>query len=123
MATHLKGLARKVKLNEGHVKAARVYKVRVASLTSEWTGLRDWVQRMTEEAERLKSDLKHTMSARASAEGREDEVRNSLAAAEDELQEVQDELRVAQNDLTEARDGQQSAQYELQMVKDELITS
>ena len=35
MATHLKGLARKAKLNKGHVKAARVYKARVASLTSE----------------------------------------------------------------------------------------
>ena len=65
------------------------------------------MQRMTEEAERLKSDLKHTMSARARAEGREDEVRNSLTVAEGELREVRDEL-FAQNDLTEARDGLQS---------------
>ena len=92
MATHLKGLARKAKLNEGHVKAARVYKARVASLTYERTKLRDRVQRMTEEAERLKSDLKHTMSARARAEGREDEVRNSLTAAKGELRKVRDEL-------------------------------
>ena len=120
MATHLKDLARKAKLNEGHVKAARVYKARVASLTSERTELQDQVQHMTEEAERLKSDLKHTMSARAWAEGREDEVRNSLTAAKGELR---DELQVAQNDLTEARDGLQSAQYELQMVRDELLTS
>ena len=74
MATHLKGLVEKAKLNERHIKAARVYKARVASLTSERAELGDWVQRMTEEAERLKSDLKHTMSARARAEGREDEV-------------------------------------------------
>ena len=74
MATHFKGLARKAKLNEGHVKGARVYKARVASLTSERTELRDRVQRMTEKAERLKFDLKHTMSARAQVEGREDEV-------------------------------------------------
>ena len=47
---------------------------------------------MTEEEERLKSDLKHTMSARARAEGREDEIRNSLTAAEGELWEVRDEL-------------------------------
>ena len=33
---------------------------------------------MTEEVERLKSDLKHTTSARARAESREDEVRSSL---------------------------------------------
>ena len=44
------------------------------------------------------------MSARAQAEGREDEVRKSLAATKDELREVLNELRVAQNDLTEARD-------------------
>ena len=78
---------------------------------------------MTEEAERLKSDLKHTMSAHARAEGREDEIRNSLTAAEGELREVRDELQVAQKDLTEARDRLQSAQYELQMVRDELLTS
>ena len=35
MATHLKSLAKKAKLNEGHAKIARVYKARVASLTSE----------------------------------------------------------------------------------------
>ena len=75
-------------------EAARVYKARVASLTSERTELQDRVQRMTEEAERLKSDLKHTMSARARAEGREDEVQNSLTMAEGELREVRDELRV-----------------------------
>ena len=48
MATHLKGLTKKAKLNEGHAKAARVYKARVASLTSEWAELRGRVQRMTE---------------------------------------------------------------------------
>ena len=34
MATHLKSLAKKAKLDEGRAKAARVYKARVASLTS-----------------------------------------------------------------------------------------
>ena len=82
VATHLKSLAKKAKLNEGHVKAARVYKARVASLTFERTELRDRVQRMTEEAVKLKFDLKHTSSARARAEGRVDEARNSLRAAE-----------------------------------------
>ena len=74
VATHLKGLAKKSKLNERHVKAARVYKARVASLTYERTELQEQVQHMTEEAKRLKSDLKHTMSARARAESIEDEV-------------------------------------------------
>ena len=44
---------------------------------------------------KLKYDLKHTTSARARSEGREDEARNSLRAAEGELQEVRDELRTA----------------------------
>ena len=35
VATHLKGLADKARLNEKHVRIARIYKVRVASLTSE----------------------------------------------------------------------------------------
>ena len=73
MATHLKSLAKKAKLDEGHAKDARVYKARVAFLTSEGTELRDWVQRMAEEAVKLKYDLKHTMSARARSESREDE--------------------------------------------------
>ena len=123
VAPHLKGLATKAKLNEKHVKIARVYKARVASLTSKQTELQERVQRMIEEAERLKSDLKHTMSARAQAESREDEVRNIVTAVEDELREVRGELLVVQNDLAETRDGLQSAQYELQTVRDELITS
>ena len=85
VATHLKGLARKAKLNESHAKAARACKARVASLTSEWAELRDQLQCMAEEAVKLKSDLKHTTSARARAEGREDEARNSLRATEGEL--------------------------------------
>ena len=35
VATHLKGLAEKAKQNERHVKIARIYKAKVASLTSE----------------------------------------------------------------------------------------
>ena len=60
----------------------------MASLTSERTELRERVQRMTEEVERLKSDLKHITSARARAESREDQVRSSLTAVEGELKEV-----------------------------------
>ena len=81
------------------------------------------MQRVTEEAVKLKSDLKHTTLACIRAEDIEDEARDSLRAAEGELRVVQDELLAAQNDLLEARDGLQSAQYELQMVRDELLTS
>ena len=95
LATHLKGLAEKAKLNEKHVKIARIYKAKAASLTSERTELQERTQLMNEEVERFKSDLKHTSSARARAEGREDEVWSSLTAAEGELREVQGELQVA----------------------------
>ena len=88
----MKSLAKNANLNKGHTKAARVYKARVASLTSERAELWDRVKRMTEDAVKLKSDLKHTTPARAWAEGREDEARNSLRAAEGELREVRDEL-------------------------------
>ena len=49
VATHLKCLARKSKLNEGHATAARAYKARVASLTSERAELRGQVKYMAEE--------------------------------------------------------------------------
>ena len=39
IATHLKDLAEKAKLNEKHVKIARIYKTRAASFASERTGL------------------------------------------------------------------------------------
>ena len=122
-ATHLKGLADKAKLNEKHVKIARIYKAKVASLTSERAELQEIAQHMTEEIERLKSDLKHTSSARARAERREDEVRSSLTTAEGELREVRGELQVTQNGLVETREGLRSAQSELQLVTEELITS
>ena len=82
VATHLKGLADKAKLNEKDVKITRIYKAKAASLTSEQTELQERAQHMTEEVERLKSNLKHTTSARARAEIREDECRNSLTAVE-----------------------------------------
>ena len=122
-ATHLKGLAEKAKLNERHVRIARIYKAKVASLTSERARLQERAQHMTEEIERLKSDLKHTSLARARAECREDEVRSSLTTAEGELREVRGELQVAQNDLVETREGLKSVQSELQLVREELITS
>ena len=53
------------------------------------------MQSVIEEAVRLKSNLRHTLLARAQAEGREEEARNSLRAAEVELQEVRDGLQSA----------------------------
>ena len=68
MATNLKSLEKRARLNEGHVKATRAYKARVA----ERAELRDRMQNMTEEAVKLRSDLRHTTMARARAEGREE---------------------------------------------------
>ena len=48
VATHLKGLAEKAKLNERHVKIAQIYKAKVASLTSEGAELQERAQHMTE---------------------------------------------------------------------------
>ena len=85
VSIHLKGLAEKAKLNEKHVKIARIYKARATSSTSERVELQERVQRMTEEVERLKSYLKHTTSARVRAERTEDEVRSSLSVVEGQL--------------------------------------
>ena len=63
VATHLKSLAKRFRLNEGHVKAARVYKARVVALTFERAEMRDRMQNMMEEVVKLKSDLRHTMMA------------------------------------------------------------
>ena len=118
--THLKSLAKMAKLNEGHVKAARAYKAKVASLTSEWAELRARMQNMTEEAMKLKSDLRHTSIPRARAEGREEKAREGLRVAEGELWEFKDGLQTAQNELRVVRDGLQTAQNDLRVVREEL---
>ena len=107
-ATHLKGLAEKAKLNEKHVRIARIYKAKVATLTSERAELQGRAQHMSEEVERLKSDLKHTSLAHAQAESREGEVRSSLTTAEGELREVQGEIQALQSDLAEIQEGLKS---------------
>ena len=123
MATHLKSLEKRARLNEGHVKVVRAYKARVVALTSERDELRDRMQNMTEEVVKLRSDLRHTMMVRARAEGREEKARDGLRVAKGKLREVRDELQAAQDDLLVARDGLQAAQTELQVARDELQSS
>ena len=123
MATHLKSLEKRAILNEGRVKAAIVYKARVAALTSERVELRDRMQNMMEEAVKLKSDLRHTTMARARAEDREEKARDGLIAAKGKLGKVREGLQAAQDDLLEARDGLQSSQNELRATKEELRTA
>ena len=81
------------------------------------------MQNMTEEAVKLKSDLRHTSTARARAEGREEKARDGLRVTEGELREVRDGLQTAKNDLRVAKDGLLAAQNELQVVREELQTS
>ena len=109
----MKSLAKRARLNEGHVKAARVFKARVTALVSERAELGDRVQNMTGEAMKLKSDLRHTVTARARAESREEKARNNLRVAEVELREVRDGLQATQDDLLETRDELQATQTEL----------
>ena len=108
---------------KGHVKAARVYKARVTALVYEQAELGDRVQNMTKEAVKLKSDLRHTMTARARAEGREEKARDSLRVAEVELQEVRDGLQAAQAELQVVRDELQSSQNELRATREELCAA
>ena len=123
MATHLKSLAKRARVNEGHVKAsraARACKARVGVLTFERVELQNRMQNMTEEVMKLRSDLRHTTMARARAESREEKARNGLRVTEGELREVRDELQVAWDDLLVARDGLQVAREELQSSQNEL---
>ena len=59
MATYAKGLARRASLTEGSAKAAKSYKAKVASLTSERAGLQAQIRELTEELVKHRSDLKH----------------------------------------------------------------
>ena len=119
-ATYLKSLAKRASLNEGRAKAARAYKAKMASLTSERAELQAQMQSMTEEAMKLKYDLRHTLTTRARAEGREEKAREGLRVAEGELREVMDGLQTAQNELRAAREELQTARNEQQVVRGEL---
>ena len=91
-ATLLKSLTKRASLYEGRAKAARAYKAKVASLTSERAEVRARTQNMTEEAVKLKFNLRYTSTARARADGREEKAREGLRVAEGELWEVKDGL-------------------------------
>ena len=95
MVSHLKSLAKRARLNEGHVKAIRAYKARMASLTSKRAELRARMQSMTEEVVKLKSDLRHTSTTWAQAEGKEEKAREGLKVTEGEVWEVRVGLQTA----------------------------
>ena len=68
MATYAKGLARRASFIEGSSRAAKSYKAKVASLTSERAGLQAQIRDLTEELVKHRSDLKHALVARVRAE-------------------------------------------------------
>ena len=59
MDTYAKGLAMRASLSEGSAKAAKSYKAKVASLTSERASLRARIRDLIEELMKHMSDLKH----------------------------------------------------------------
>ena len=92
MATYAKGLARRASLTEGSSRAAKSYKAKVSSLTSEMVGLQAQIRKLTEELVKHRSNLKHTLVARARAEDKEKEARKDAKVAEDELRLAREEL-------------------------------
>ena len=96
----MKSLARRAILTEGSARSVKFYKAKVASLTSEETGLRAQIKDSTEELVRHKSDLKHTSMLRAQAEDKENKARKDLRVAEDELRLASEELQAVKGDLS-----------------------
>ena len=99
MATYAKGLARRASLTEGSVRAAKSYKAKVASLTSERVGLQAQIRELIEELVKHRSDLKHASVARARAEDKEKEAWKDAKVVEDELRLAREELQVVKGDL------------------------
>ena len=67
----MKSLARRASFAVGSARAVKAYKAKVASLTSEKDNLRAQMQRLAEDVMKYKSDLKHTTTAKARAEDKE----------------------------------------------------
>ena len=98
-ATYIKDLERRASSAESSAKEARAYKVKVASLTSEWAELPTRIQSLTDDVLGYKSDLKHTSTVKARAEDREKKAIEGLRFFEDELQVVKEEFQAAKEEL------------------------
>ena len=94
MATYAKGLSRTASLTEGSAKAAKSYKAKVASLTSEIASLQAQIRELTEELVKHRSDLKHSSVAREN-----EELRKDAKVGEDELQLAREELHAVKGDV------------------------
>ena len=92
-------MARRASLTEGSAKAAKSYKAKVASLTSERASLQDKIRELTEELVKHRSDLKHASVVRAWAKDKEKEARKDAKVAEDELQLAREKLQAVKGDM------------------------
>ena len=78
--------------------AAKSYKAKVASLTSERASLQAQIRELTEELVKHRFDLKHASVARAQAEDKENEARDAKVI-EDELRLAREKLQAVKGDL------------------------
>ena len=92
-------MARRASLTESFAEAARAYKAKVASLTSERAELRARIQSLTDDVLGYKSNLKHTSTAKARVEDREKKAIEGLRFVEDDLRAVKEEFQAAREEL------------------------
>ena len=90
---------RRASSTESSAKATRAYKAKVVSLTSEKAELRARIQNFTDDVLGYKSNLKHTLTARARAEDREKKVIEGLRFVEDEPRVVEEDFQAAREEL------------------------
>ena len=86
-------------MNEGSARAAKSYKDKVTSLTSERVDLRARIQSLTEDVVKHKSDLRYASTAKGRAEDKEKKAQEGLRVAEGELQVVREELQISKDEL------------------------
>ena len=116
----MKILVKRACFSEGSVRAVEAYKAEVASLDLERADLRAQVRRLTKEAVKHKSDLKHTPTAKSRAEEQENEAQDKLRATNNELRMVREELQIAREELKGARGELRVVKVEQQADEEEL---
>ena len=99
MATYTKGLAKRASLIEGSTKAAKSYKAKVASLTSERASLQAQIRDLIEELVKHRFDLKHASTMRARAEDKEKKSQEEVKVADDEPRLASEELQAVKGDI------------------------
>ena len=94
-----KRLGEEGKFGREPAKAATAYKAKVVSLTSERAELQARIQSLIDDVLGYKSDLKHTSTAKARAEDRENNAIKGLRSVENELRVVKEEFQATKEEL------------------------